>query len=151
VQKIHPTAIIGKNVKIGDNVEIGIFVIIENNVEIGNNVIIKPFCEIRADAKLGNNVFLGSRCLIDNNTIVEENVIMKYGSAATDTPKLGKSRKSPCRIKRDARIGANVTLMPGVTVGKNSEIGACSQVRHDIPDNEVWFGNPAHFFKKVNS
>jgi acetyltransferase-like isoleucine patch superfamily enzyme len=74
---------------------------------------------------------------------------MKYCSAATDTPKLGKDLKSPCHIKKQARIGANVTLMPGVTVGQNSEIGACSQVRHDVPDNEVWFGTPAKYFKKV--
>jgi len=41
--------------------------------------------------------------------------------------------------------------MPGITVGKNSEIGACSQVRHDVPDNEIWYGGPAKFFKKVDS
>ena len=41
--------------------------------------------------------------------------------------------------------------MPGITIGKNSEIGACSQVRHDVPDNEIWYGSPAKFFKKVNS
>jgi acetyltransferase-like isoleucine patch superfamily enzyme len=32
-------------------------------------------------------------------------------------------------------------------IGENAEIGACSQVRHDAPDNEVWHGNPAHFLK----
>ena len=148
-QNIHQTAVIGDNVKLGDPIDIGPFVVIGDNVSIGNNVTIKPYCEIRSDAKIGNNVFLGSRCLIDNNTILEDDIIMKYGSAATDTPKLGQDLKAPCHIKKKARIGANVTLMPGVTVGENSEIGACSQVRKDVPDNEVWYGNPAKFFKKV--
>ena len=38
--------------------------------------------------------------------------------------------------------------MPGVNIGKNSIIGANSQVRKDVPDNEVWFGIPAKFYKK---
>lgn len=147
---IHPTIVKGDNVVIGKDTEIGPFVVIGDNVAIGDNVIIKPFCEIRDDAKIGNNVFLGSRCLVDNNTVIEDNVVMKYGSAATDTPSLTElSKKSPCHIKRNARIGANVTLMPGVAVGSNSEIGACSQVRHDIPDNEIWFGSPAKFHREV--
>jgi acetyltransferase-like isoleucine patch superfamily enzyme len=39
--------------------------------------------------------------------------------------------------------------MPGITIGENSEIGACSQVRHDVPPNEIWYGNPAKFYKQV--
>ena len=38
-------------------------------------------------------------------------------------------------------------IMPGVMVGENSVVGACSQVRKDIPDNEIWYGNPAKFYK----
>ncbi|MFZ6014537.1 MAG: acyltransferase, partial [Bacteroidota bacterium] len=52
-------------------------------------------------------------------------------------------------LKRGSRFGANVTIMPSVTIGVNSEIGACSQVRHDVPDNEIWYGNPAKLFKKI--
>ena len=44
-------------------------------------------------------------------------------------------------------IGANVTLMPGFNIGKNATIGACSQVRNNVGDNEIWFGNPAKHFK----
>ena len=47
-----------------------------------------------------------------------------------------------------ALIGANVTLMPGFSIGKNTIIGACSQVRAHVPDDEIWYGNPAKFFKK---
>jgi len=147
--EIHPSAVIGKNVKLGKNVKIGVFVVIGDNVEIGNNVSMKAFCEIRGDCKIGNNVSFGSRCTLADGTIVEDDVIIKYGFVATDTPKLGIKKRAPCILKKDSRFGANVTIMPNVTIGKNSEIGACSQVRHDVPDNEVWYGNPAKFFTKV--
>jgi len=84
-------------------------------------------------------------------TRVGKNCQIKYGCVATDTPKIGEKNRKPCIIKDEVRCGANVTLMPGITVGKNSEIGSCSQVRHDVPDNEIWYGSPAKFFKKVDN
>ena len=38
--------------------------------------------------------------------------------------------------------------MPSVTIGENAEIGACSQVRKDVPDNQVWFGTPAKYYRE---
>ena len=151
MNNIHPTAIIGNNTKIGDNVNIAEFVLIGKNVKIGNNVIIKPFCEIRDNCKVGNNVSFGSRCTLAADTIVENHVIIKYGFVATDTPKVPDSKRTPCKIREKARFGANVTIMPGTTIGENSEIGACSQVRKNVPSNEIWYGNPAKFFKMVNN
>jgi acetyltransferase-like isoleucine patch superfamily enzyme len=151
MSQIHHTAIIGKNIHMGKNVRVGTFVVIGNNVDIGDNVSFKPFCEIRDGCKIGNNISFGSRCTLANDTIVEDNVTIKYGVVATDTPKIGDSKRKPCRLKEGSKYGANVTLMPGVVIGKNSEIGACSQVRHDIPDNEVWYGSPAKFFKKITN
>lgn len=52
-------------------------------------------------------------------------------------------------IKRNARIGANCVVMPGVTVGENSVLGALSYLSTDIPDNEMWWGTPAMFRKFV--
>lgn len=47
-------------------------------------------------------------------------------------------------------IGARTILMPGCSVGKNSVVAAGSVVTKQIPDNEVWGGNPAHFIMKVD-
>ena len=52
-------------------------------------------------------------------------------------------------IKRGASIGANSTIIAGHTIGKNAMIGAGSIVTKDIPDNELWFGTPAKFVKKI--
>lgn len=54
----------------------------------------------------------------------------------------------PVRIKSGAWIGGHSIILKGVTIGKNSVIGAGSIVTHDIPDNEVWAGNPAKYIKK---
>ena len=56
---------------------------------------------------------------------------------------MGEKQRKPCVIEDGVKIGANVTVMPGVTIHRNAVIGACSQVRHDVPEGETWFGNPA--------
>ena len=52
-------------------------------------------------------------------------------------------------IKKGASIGANATILGGITIGENSLIGAGSVVTKDIPANEIWIGNPAKFFKNI--
>jgi len=148
--EIHKTAVIGKNLQLGDHVKIDAYTVIGDNVKIGNNVSMKPFCEIRDNCSIGNDVTFGSRCTLAEGTIVKDKVAIKYGFVATDTPKIGQAKRTPCIINEGSRFGANVTLMPGVIIGKNCEIGACSQVRHNIPDNEIWYGNPAQFYKNNN-
>jgi len=56
----------------------------------------------------------------------------------------------PVTIKRGARIGINVTILPGVTIGENAVIGACSLVNRDIPDNFIAVGVPARPIKMHN-
>lgn len=59
------------------------------------------------------------------------------------------SFKKPVTIKNGAWIASGVIILPGVTIGENAVVGAGSVVTHDIPDNEMWFGNPARFHKKL--
>ena len=135
--------------KIGTGTKIGTYTKVGQNVIMGENCKFTSFCEIRDDCRLGNNVSMGSRGTLSASTTVEDDVVMKYSFVVTDTPVLGKEKdKIVGTLKRGSRFGANVTIMPGVNIGENSEIGACSQVRNNVPDNEVWYGNPAHFFKK---
>ena len=49
-----------------------------------------------------------------------------------------------------AIVGANVSLMPGASIGRGAMIGACSQLRDVAGENEIWFGNPAKFYKMRN-
>jgi acetyltransferase-like isoleucine patch superfamily enzyme len=97
---------------------------------------------------IGDNTVMGSRCTISANAKIGTNCVIKYGFVLTDTPNLDENDKKIVKgIGNDVLIGANVTLMPGVSIGNNSIIGANSQVRSDVGENEVWFGIPAKFFK----
>lgn len=148
--EIHPLALIEENVVIGDNTKVGPFCIIRKNAIIGDNCKFTAYCEIRENVKIGNGTSFGSRCTISANGVVGDNVTIKYSFVLTDTPDLKEGdTKAVGTIGDNTLIGANVTLMPGFNIGKNSIIGACSQVRDNVGDNEIWFGNPAKLFKKT--
>lgn len=56
-------------------------------------------------------------------------------------------KTKPVLLKRGCFIGANSIILKGCTIGENSIVGAGSVVSKDIPDNEIWAGNPARFIK----
>ena len=92
---------------------------------------------------------MGSRCTISANATIGENCVIKYSFVLTDTPDLKANDKKVVKgVGDNTLIGANVTLMPGKSIGSNCVIGACSQIRKDVPDNETWYGSPAVFLKK---
>lgn len=147
--KIHRLAYIEDNVEIGKNVSVGPFCIIREGAKIGDNCKFTAYCEIRQYVIVGNGTTMGSRCTISANAIIGKNTTIKYSFVLTDTPNLKEGDfKSVQGIGDNVLIGANVTLMPGFSIGNNSIIGACSQVRSNIPADEIWYGSPAKFFKK---
>ncbi|NJE05559.1 acyltransferase [Thermococcus sp. M36] len=84
----------------------------------------------------------------------------KYGVIIEDYVQIGShcsiysestidGKKGKVVIKRNARIGSHSVIMPGVTIGENSIIGAFSFVNKDIPDNVIAFGVPAKVFRKL--
>ena len=146
--EIHPLALIEEGVEIGNNTKIGPFCIIRKNARIGANCKFTAYCEIRENVIIGSNTGFGSRCTISANAKVGSNVSIKYSFVLTDTPNLQEGDiKSVGEIGDGTLIGANVTLMPGFSIGKNAIIGACSQVRSHVGDSEIWYGNPAKLFK----
>ena len=139
---------IGAHSSIGEQTFVGTYSKIGDDAKVGSHVRMTSYCEIRSNCVVGDYSTFGSRCTLSAGTIVEDHVIVKYGFVATDTPVLGVSEKKTCVLKSRSKYGANVTIMPAITIGINSEIGSCSQVRNDVGDNEVWYGNPAKFFRK---
>jgi len=164
--KLNQFCFVDKNVKIGKNVKVGLFTSIEKNCTIGNDTFIgngctlRPHTEIGNDCsfghltviegccKIGNRVSFHAQCHITKGTIIEDDVFLApfYLGTNTKTIDHGRNINPPIEapvIKRAARIGAAVTILPGVIIGENSLIGAGSVVTKNIPDNEIWFGNPA--------
>ena len=138
------SAVIGAGTKVGTHCKIG------EGVMVGERCSFTAYCEIRDQCTVGDEVKMGSRCTLSAGAIVGDQVIIKYGFVLTDTPVLSRSgEKSVGSLGRGSRFGANVTIMPGVTIGEDAEIGACSQVRKDVPSGEIWFGQPARFHKRT--
>jgi acetyltransferase-like isoleucine patch superfamily enzyme len=156
---ISKKANIGKNVEIGDytiiedgciigdNCKIGPFSIIRKNAKIGNNCKLTAYDEIRENVVIGDNCTFGSRCTICAETIIGNNVTIKYGFVSTTMDFNSKKDLKAGTVGDNSMVGANVMLAPNGSIGNNSVIGACSQVRSVVGDNEVWFGNPAKFYR----
>jgi len=151
--KIGKDVIIGKfviieeDVEIGDGTFIGDFTLIRKGARIGKNCKIKSYNEIRTNVKIGDNSSFGSRCTLCADTIIGSNVDVKFGFVTTTLDFKKLVDLDAGSVGDGAIVGANVSLMPGATIGKGAMIGACSQLRDRVGENEIWFGNPAKFYK----
>ncbi len=117
-------------------------------LSIGNNVGISQTAIVcHVSITIGNDVKIGGGvCIYDTDFHSLDPMIRK-------DPKLDLQNKikKPVVIKDNAFIGAHSTILKGVTIGENSIVGACSVVTKDIPDNQIWAGNPARMIKDLDS
>lgn len=140
--------------KIGANFQTGHQVMIRELNEIGDNVSIGTGSVIEHHVKIGNGVRIHSQAFIPEESILEENCWIGPNVVITNakyprSPNVKKELKGAI-IRRNAKIGANSTLLPGIEIGENSLIGAGSVVTKDVPANKVVAGNPAKIIKDIN-
>ena len=135
--KIWHFSHVSSKVKIGKNCSLGQNIFIGNNVTIGNNVKIQNNVSIYEGVILEDNVFCGPSCVFTNvrQPRSEFSVHKKYDKTL---------------IKEGVTIGANVTIVCGITVGKYAFIGAGSVVTKDVPAFALIYGNPARIHGKVD-
>lgn len=114
------------NAVIGDNCNICSHCFIENNVRIGNNVTVKCGVQLWDGITLEDDVFIGPNVTFCND---------KYPKSKNKDFKL-----EPILIKKGASIGANATILPGITIGENALIGASAIVTKDVCDNQKVIG-----------
>ncbi|AKB29019.1 Maltose O-acetyltransferase [Methanosarcina siciliae T4/M] len=101
--------------------------------------------------KLGYKTDIGAFTYINakNEVVVEEYVQIGSHCSIYSTSTID-NKKGRVYLKKNCKIGSHSVIMPGVTVGENSIIGAFSFVNSDIPDNVVAFGVPARIVKETN-
>ena len=121
---------LGDNLVVGQSCSIGSLAHIGSNVTMGNECRIQGGAYIANKCKLGNGVFIGPNATLLND---------KY-------PPSGDSKFwQPINVEDNAVIGGGSTILPGCKVGKYSVLAAGSVLTHDLPEQEVWSGNPARF------
>lgn len=139
---------------------------------IGKNTNVWQFCVIFPEARIGDNCNICANVLIENDVVIGNNVTVKSGvqlwdgitveddvcigpNATFTNDKVPRSKNKDWKmsrtvIKKGASIGANATVLCGITIGEKALIGAGSVVTKDVPANEVWVGNPAHFIRNAD-
>ena len=146
---IHESSYVDDNVSIGDNSKIWHFSHVQSDSSIGEN------CSIGQNVNIGNNVKIGNGVKIQNNVSVYEGVELEdyvfcgpsmvftnIKTPRSEFPQRGSEFYSKTLVKKSASIGANATIVCGVTIGQYSLIGSGAVVTKDVPDFALIVGNP---------
>jgi acetyltransferase-like isoleucine patch superfamily enzyme len=121
---------IRKGAKIGKNGNIGKDVYIDTNVIIGDNCKIQNFASLYQGLIVGNNVFIGPHVCFTNDLFPRASI-------------WNEERLTKTVVKDGVSIGANSTIIAGITIGESAMIGAGTVVTKDVPNHALVFGNPA--------
>ncbi len=112
-------------------------------ISIGNNVgISSALIFADTEIEIGDNVLIGAETLIVDNDF--HGLVYKSDLGRTEMKKGEK-----IHIKEGAFVGTRSLILKGVTIGKGAVVGAGSVVTRDIPDGEIWAGNPAKFIRNA--
>lgn len=139
---------------IGSRFQTGHGVLIREQNTIGDNVSIGSHSVIEHHTEIASGVRIHSQVFIPEFTILEEGAWLGPNVCITNAPYPAAPRTKEflkgVRVEKDARIGANVTLLPGVTIGTEALIGAGSVITRDVPPGAVIVGNPNRQVGRVN-
>jgi len=145
---VHPSAIIDEGAQIGDGSRIWHFVHVCGGARIGKGV------SLGQNVFVGNKVAIGDRCKIQNNVSVYDNVTLEEGVFCGPSmvftnvynPRALIERKTAYRntlVKKGATLGANCTIVCGVTIGDYALVGAGAVVNQNVPAYALMVGVPA--------
>ena len=127
--RVWQYVVILKNAKIGKNCNICAHTLIEGDVIIGDNVTVKSGVYIWDGTRVEDDVFIGPNATLTNDLMPRSKQYPEEFSGIT--------------LKQECSIGANATLLPGITVGVGAMVGAGAVVTKSVPDYAVVIGNPA--------
>ena len=157
----NPFVVIAPDVKLGKNVKFAKFINLYG-CSIGDNTKIGAFVEIQKNALIGKNCKISSHTFICEGVTIEDDVFVGHNVSfindkyprATAAGRLQTEadwRVEPTRVCQGASVGTSTTVLSGVTIGRNSIIGAGSVVTRDIPDNVVAAGVPCKVLRPLQA
>jgi len=146
--QIHATAIVDVPATIGAGTRIWHFSHIMSGATVGANCVVGQGCFVAGGAFIGDRVKLQNHVSIFDGVELEDDVFCGPGAVFTNVvnPRAAVSRKHEYRrtlVKRGATIGANATVLPGVTIGEHAFVGAGATVTRDVPAFALVVGVPA--------
>jgi UDP-2-acetamido-3-amino-2,3-dideoxy-glucuronate N-acetyltransferase len=145
---VHATAIVDPGCQVGTGTRIWHFSHLLSGSRIGRD------CTIGQNVVVGPEVTIGNHCKVQNNVSIYKGVTLEdevfcgpsmvFTNVYNPRAAIGKmDQLRPTRVRRGATIGANATVICGVTIGRYAFVGAGAVVTRDVPDHALVFGNPA--------
>jgi UDP-2-acetamido-3-amino-2,3-dideoxy-glucuronate N-acetyltransferase len=151
---IHPSAHVSEQTHVGENTKIWINVQIREQASIGDN------CIISKDVYIDHSVQIGQRCKIQNSVSVYAGVTIKDDvfvgpNVSFTNDKIPRAfnqewKITPTLVENGVSIGANATIVCGVTLGEYCMIASGSVVTKDVPPYSLVMGNPAKVVSKID-
>ena len=144
---IHPSALV-ESAKIGSGTRIWAFAHVMKDAEIGSGCNICDHAFIESHAKLGNNVTVKNGVAIWDGVVIEDDVFLGPNVALTSDPNPRAEIKKPREqwlgtlIRKGATIGANATVLCGITVGSYAFVAAGAVATRNVPDYALVVGVP---------
>ena len=145
---IYAGNVIGRNFQTGNKVNIRESNRIGDDVSIGTLSVIEHHVEIADHVRIHTQVFIPEFSILEEGCWIGPNVV--FTNAKYPLSPGVKDRLAGPVIRKGAKIGANVTLLPGVTIGEYALVGAGSVVVRDVPPGAVVVGNPARVTRQIS-
>ncbi|CAK7018661.1 MAG: UDP-2-acetamido-3-amino-2,3-dideoxy-D-glucuronateN-acetyltransferase [Desulfovibrio sp.] len=145
---VHATACIDHDVTIGSGTKIWHFShvmpgsVIGENCNVGQNVVIGPDAAVGNGCKIQNNVSVYKGVTLEDDVFCGPSMVFtNVFNPRANIRRMDEAR--PTLIKKGASLGANSTIVCGITVGRYAFVGAGAVITRDVPDHALVFGNPA--------
>lgn len=145
---VHPSSYVDEGASIGAGTQIWHFchimprTVIGENCRIGQNVVIGPDARVGNGCKIQNNVSVYAGVTLEDFVFCGPSMVFtNVFNPRAHIPRMGEVR--PTLVRTGATLGANCTIVCGVTIGRYALIGAGAVVTRDVPDHALVMGNPA--------
>lgn len=146
--KVHESAYVDEPCEIGAGTKIWHFSHVLSGARIGRNCILGQNCQVANNVVLGNNVKIQNNVSVYTGTVIEDDVFLGPSCVLTNVtnPRSQVNRHSlyeKTLLRRGATVGANATIVCGITLGRYCFVAAGAVVVKDVPDYALVMGNPA--------
>jgi UDP-2-acetamido-3-amino-2,3-dideoxy-glucuronate N-acetyltransferase len=144
----HESAFVDEPCEIGDGTKIWHFCHVQTGAKIGERCVFGQNCNVANDVIIGSNVKVQNNVSIYTGTVIEDDVFLGPSCVLTNVtnPRSQVNRHSlyeKTLLRRGCSIGANATIVCGITIGRYAFIGAGAVVAKDVPDYALMIGVPA--------